>query len=103
MTAEIVAAQNGSSSGASTRFALEVPVAESDLVLISVDNHVAVITVNDPDRRNAVTSAMSTQLRAAVKRHLKGIVSQQDSQAGARGQRGRVDSHILLSRPYHRD
>jgi enoyl-CoA hydratase len=43
-----------------------VPVAESDLVLISVDNHVAVITVNDPGRRNAVTSAMSTQLRAAV-------------------------------------
>lgn len=41
-------------------------MAESDLVLISVDNHVAVLTVNDPDRRNAVTPAMSTQLRAAV-------------------------------------
>ena len=39
---------------------------ESDLVLISVDNHVAVITVNDPGRRNAVTPVMSTQLRAAV-------------------------------------
>ncbi len=41
-------------------------MAESDLVLINVDNHVAVITVNDPSRRNAVTPAMSTQLRAAV-------------------------------------
>jgi enoyl-CoA hydratase len=44
----------------------EVPVTESELVLISVDDHVAVITVNDPGRRNAVTAAMSTQLRAAV-------------------------------------
>jgi enoyl-CoA hydratase len=44
----------------------EVLVAAADLVLISVDNHVAVITVNDPDRRNAVTPAMSAQLRAAV-------------------------------------
>ncbi len=41
-------------------------MAESDLVLISVDNKVALITVNDPGRRNAVTPAMSTQLRAAV-------------------------------------
>ncbi|MDT5306810.1 MAG: enoyl-CoA hydratase, partial [Mycobacterium sp.] len=40
----------------------------SDLVLFSVDNHVALITVNDPDRRNAVTDEMSTQLRAAVER-----------------------------------
>ena len=38
------------------------------LVLFSVDNHVALITVNDPDRRNAVTSEMSAQLRAAVER-----------------------------------
>ncbi len=38
------------------------------LVLYSVDDHVALITVNDPDRRNAVTSEMSTQLRAAVER-----------------------------------
>ena len=36
------------------------------LVLYSVDDHVALITVNDPDRRNAVTSDMSTQLRAAI-------------------------------------
>lgn len=43
-------------------------MAESDLVLISVDNHVAVITVHDPARRNAVTPAMSMQLRAAVER-----------------------------------
>lgn len=39
-----------------------------DLVLYRADDHVALITVNDPDRRNAVTSAMSTQLRAAVQR-----------------------------------
>ena len=39
-----------------------------DLVLYSVDNRVAVITVNDPERRNAVTAAMSAQLRAAVER-----------------------------------
>jgi enoyl-CoA hydratase len=38
------------------------------LVLFDVDNHVALITVNDPDRRNAVTSDMSTHLRAAVER-----------------------------------
>ena len=38
----------------------------SELVLSQVDNHVALITVNDPDRRNAVTFDMSAQLRAAV-------------------------------------
>ncbi|MBU9765877.1 enoyl-CoA hydratase [Mycobacterium sp. TNTM28] len=37
-----------------------------DSVLVSVDDHVAVITVNDPDRRNAVTFEMSAALRAAV-------------------------------------
>ncbi|HXA88795.1 MAG TPA: enoyl-CoA hydratase [Mycobacterium sp.] len=41
-------------------------MAQSDLVLCSVDDHVALITVNDPDRRNAVTGEMSTLLRAAV-------------------------------------
>jgi enoyl-CoA hydratase len=41
---------------------------QSDLVLFSVDDHVAVITVNDPDRRNAVTNEMSVRLRAAVER-----------------------------------
>ena len=40
----------------------------ADLVLYRVDDRVALITVNDPDRRNAVTSAMSTQLRDAVER-----------------------------------
>jgi enoyl-CoA hydratase len=35
-------------------------------VLVSVDDHVAVITVNDPDRRNAVTAEMSAALTAAV-------------------------------------
>ena len=38
------------------------------LVLFDVADHVALITVNDPDRRNAVTGDMSTQLRAAVER-----------------------------------
>lgn len=37
-----------------------------DSVLVSVDDHIAVITVNDPDRRNAVTFEMSAALRAAV-------------------------------------
>ncbi|WP_167099898.1 enoyl-CoA hydratase [Mycobacterium sp. DL592] len=37
-----------------------------DLVLYEVRDRVALITVNDPDRRNAVTDAMSEQLRAAV-------------------------------------
>lgn len=36
------------------------------LVLYSVDNHVALVTVNDPDRRNAVTGEMSAQLRSAI-------------------------------------
>ncbi|BBZ03596.1 enoyl-CoA hydratase [Mycolicibacterium chitae] len=40
----------------------------SDLVLYSVADRVALLTVNDPDRRNAVTDAMSAQLRAAVER-----------------------------------
>ncbi|KAA0107603.1 enoyl-CoA hydratase [Mycolicibacterium sp. P1-5] len=38
----------------------------SDLVLYEVRERVALITVNDPDRRNAVTDAMSQQLRDAV-------------------------------------
>jgi enoyl-CoA hydratase len=41
---------------------------QPDLVLYRVADHVALITVNDPDRRNAVNAAMSTQLRAAVER-----------------------------------
>jgi len=40
----------------------------SDLVQVNVDNRVALITVNDPDRRNAVNDEMSRQLRAAVER-----------------------------------
>ena len=43
-------------------------MSQSDLVLFSIDNHVALITVNDPERRNAVTGEMSKQLRAAVER-----------------------------------
>ncbi|OBA69408.1 enoyl-CoA hydratase [Mycolicibacterium elephantis] len=38
----------------------------SDLVLVHIADRVAVVTVNDPDRRNAVTFDMSVQLRAAV-------------------------------------
>jgi enoyl-CoA hydratase len=41
---------------------------QPDLVLYRVADHVALITVNDPDRRNAVNAAMSRQLRAAVER-----------------------------------
>src|SRR5579884_1830928 len=43
-------------------------MAESDLVLYSVDNHIAIITVNDPARRNTFTAAMSAQLRTAAER-----------------------------------
>ncbi|OBI30160.1 enoyl-CoA hydratase [Mycobacterium sp. E1386] len=43
-------------------------MAQSDLVLFTVENRVALITVNDPDRRNAVTAEMSAHLRAAVER-----------------------------------
>ncbi|CAN5551448.1 enoyl-CoA hydratase [soil metagenome] len=41
-------------------------MSSSDLVEYRVDDRVALITVNDPDRRNAVTDAMSALLRAAV-------------------------------------
>jgi enoyl-CoA hydratase len=47
---------------------VEVQMSESDLVLFSISNRVALITVNDPDRRNAVTGEMSELLRAAVER-----------------------------------
>jgi enoyl-CoA hydratase len=43
-------------------------MASSNLVLYTAENRVAVITVNDPDRRNAVTDAMSAGLREAVER-----------------------------------
>jgi enoyl-CoA hydratase len=38
----------------------------SDLVLMQVEDRVALITVNDPDRRNAVTAEISAALRAAI-------------------------------------
>ena len=38
----------------------------SDLVLTQVEDRVALITINDPDRRNAVTAEISAALRAAV-------------------------------------
>ncbi|HZA11074.1 enoyl-CoA hydratase [Mycobacterium sp.] len=40
----------------------------SDRVLLDVTDRVAVITVNDPDRRNALTGEMSEGLRSAVQR-----------------------------------
>ncbi|ORA78372.1 enoyl-CoA hydratase [Mycobacterium malmoense] len=43
-------------------------MAQSDPVLFRIDNHVAVITVNAPDRRNALTDEMSARLRDAVER-----------------------------------
>jgi enoyl-CoA hydratase len=43
-------------------------MAESELVLYTVTDRVALITVNDPDRRNAVTAEISGLLRAAVER-----------------------------------
>ncbi|WP_390887959.1 enoyl-CoA hydratase [Candidatus Mycobacterium wuenschmannii] len=39
-----------------------------ELVLYRVENRVALITVNDPDRRNAVTAESSALLRVAVER-----------------------------------
>ena len=38
----------------------------SDRVLVQVEDHIALITVNDPERRNAVTAEISAGLRAAV-------------------------------------
>lgn len=43
-------------------------MARSDLVTSRVDKHVALITVNDPDRRNALTDEMSALLQDAVER-----------------------------------
>ncbi len=40
----------------------------SELVLYAVSDRVALITINDPDRRNAVTDEISAQLRTAVER-----------------------------------
>ncbi|MGE2713483.1 enoyl-CoA hydratase [Mycolicibacterium litorale] len=40
----------------------------ADPVLMQVDDHVALVTVNDPDRRNAVTFEMSAALRAAIEK-----------------------------------
>lgn len=38
----------------------------TDLVLVDIADRVATVTVNDPDRRNAVTADISRALRAAV-------------------------------------
>lgn len=41
---------------------------QPDLVQVTVEKCVALITVNDPDRRNAVTAEMSARLRDTVER-----------------------------------
>lgn len=46
--------------------ACDYPRLVSDLVLTQVEDRVALITINDPDRRNAVTADISAALRAAV-------------------------------------
>jgi enoyl-CoA hydratase len=38
----------------------------SDLVLVHVEDRIALITINDPDRRNAVTTEIAAALRVAV-------------------------------------
>lgn len=43
-------------------------MAGSDLVLFAIESRVALVTVNDPERRNALTAEMSTLLRDAVDR-----------------------------------
>jgi enoyl-CoA hydratase len=43
-------------------------MSDTDLVLYASRDGVALITVNDPDRRNAVDDSMSAQLRSAVER-----------------------------------
>ena len=43
-------------------------MAQSDLVLYTVDDHVALVTVNDSDRRNALTAETSALLREAIER-----------------------------------
>ena len=76
----------------------------SDLVLVQVDDHVALITVNDPDRRNAVTAEISAGLRAAVDaaeantdvharhRHRRGqgVLRRRRPDRARRGDRGRA-------------
>jgi enoyl-CoA hydratase len=42
-------------------------MAGAEPVLFTVERHVALVTVNDPERRNALTAEMSTLLRDAVK------------------------------------
>src|SRR5690242_18315448 len=43
-------------------------MAQSESILFEVTNRVALITVNDPDRRNAITAESSGRLREAVER-----------------------------------
>jgi enoyl-CoA hydratase len=43
-------------------------MAQSELILFNVTNRVALITINDPDRRNAITAESSGHLRQAIER-----------------------------------
>jgi enoyl-CoA hydratase len=43
------------------------PSTDSPHVLFELRDHMAIITINDPDRRNAITPAVSSALRAAVR------------------------------------
>jgi enoyl-CoA hydratase len=43
-------------------------MAQSELILLNVTNRVALITINDPDRRNAITAESSGHLREAIER-----------------------------------
>jgi GGDEF domain-containing protein len=44
----------------------------TDPVLVHVEDRVATLTVNDPERRNAVTAEISAALRAAGNRGAQG-------------------------------
>lgn len=52
--------------GAPQAAAESTPYASSQHILLEVRDHMAVITINDPERRNAITPAMSAALRDAV-------------------------------------
>ncbi len=43
-----------------------MPIAKSDLVRIKIEGRLAMVTINDPERRNAVTLEMSNALEATV-------------------------------------
>ena len=54
-------------SGATPSTADSTPAKESQHVRLDVRDHTAMVTINDPRRRNAITPTMSTALRDAVR------------------------------------